>query len=272
MRLITVDINKLYGIESKQDCPLTGYVHDNSKEIEQDRLRRAIIVCPGGAYVMTSDREAEPVALEFFARDYNVFVLRYNVYPKKFPTQLTELACAVDYLRKNADELGVMPGKIFVMGFSAGGHLAANLANDHARVSALCGKQLDCRPDGAVLGYPVITVKEEYRQTHEVLTGRKGCDSAEDFGTLNLDETVTDDNPPTFLWHTFADPLVPPGNSLRYAQALAAHKIRFELHVFPDGTHGLALADERTCAPGGNSINARAAEWTRFADAFLKSI
>ena len=109
-----------------------GYVADNSEEMEPDRIRPAILILPGGGYAMTSDREAEPVALQFLAKGFAVFVLRYSVQPSRYPVALLEAAEAMRLIRANADQWHVNPAQVAVLGFSAGGHLAANLATSVA--------------------------------------------------------------------------------------------------------------------------------------------
>lgn len=101
-----------------------GYVADNSEEMEPDRIRPAILILPGGGYAMTSDREAEPVALQFLAKGFAVFVLRYSVQPSRYPVALLEAAEAMRLIRANADQWHVNPAQVAVLGFSAGGHLA----------------------------------------------------------------------------------------------------------------------------------------------------
>ncbi|MSD82412.1 alpha/beta hydrolase fold domain-containing protein, partial [Escherichia coli] len=99
-----------------------GYVADNSEEMEPDRIRPAILILPGGGYAMTSDREAEPVALQFLAKGFAVFVLRYSVQPSRYPVALLEAAEAMRLIRANADQWHVNPAQVAVLGFSAGGH------------------------------------------------------------------------------------------------------------------------------------------------------
>ena len=106
---------------------LYTYIRDESPEMEAHR-RPAVVICPGGGYGMTSDREAEPVALKFLEKGFQCFVLRYSVEPVRFPAALLQLATAVAMVRSRADEWHVNADKIAVCGFSAGGHLAASLA------------------------------------------------------------------------------------------------------------------------------------------------
>lgn len=267
MIIVETDINKLYGIESKTPCRLTGYIHENAKEIDLGRKRRALIICPGGAYVITSEREADPVAFEYYAKDYNVFILRYNCFPKKYPIQLIELAASVDYVKSKAAELGIMEDKIFCMGFSAGGHLVGCLANAE---SIPFGTNLNFRPNGVVLCYPVISSRTSYKQSHQILTGKINYNS-DDYEPLDLETSVTENNPPAFIWATATDNLVPAENSLLYALALAKKGIKYELHIFREGAHGLSLADERTSSDM-NFVVKSCQVWVDMADEFLKSI
>lgn len=136
-----------------------GYCLDNSEEVIPDYARPSVLVIPGGGYEMTSDREAEPIAMQFLAAGYNAFVLRYSVKPSIFPVALLEAAEAMKQIREHAAEWHVDTNAIAVIGFSAGGHLAANLATSASdEVIAAHGYDPDAvRPNGLMLAYPVIT-------------------------------------------------------------------------------------------------------------------
>ena len=107
---------------SKSEATLTTYVIDNSEEMEQDRLRPAIIICPGGGYEFLSDREAEPIAIKMMSFGFQAFVLHYSIKPHVYPLALQELAASVQLIRQNHSQWHVDPEKIIVAGFSAGGH------------------------------------------------------------------------------------------------------------------------------------------------------
>ena len=111
---------------SKSEATLTTYAIDNSEEMEQDRLRPAIIICPGGGYEFLSDREAEPIAIKMMSFGFQAFVLHYSIKPHVYPLALQELAASVQLIRQNHSQWHVDPEKIIVAGFSAGGHLAAS--------------------------------------------------------------------------------------------------------------------------------------------------
>ena len=105
---------------------LVTYFLDNTEEIDTKRIRPLILLCPGGGYVMTSDREAEPIAMQFLAAGFHVAILRYSVAPARYPVALREVAWSMAWLRTHAEEYHIDKNRIITMGFSAGGHLAAS--------------------------------------------------------------------------------------------------------------------------------------------------
>ncbi len=205
--------------------------------------RPAVLVIPGGAYAMTSKREGEPIALDFLSRGFHAFILHYQTVNDgiQYPEQLLELVSAVDCIKKNADAWRVNPDEVFVIGFSAGGHLVGNLSVAYQDIEAIAGCKLDCKPAGIGLGYPVISQKYGYTGTHDnLLNGYTEEAKAELYPRVNLDEAVTEQVPPTYLWATATDQVVPVKNTLCYALALAEHKVPYELHVFTEGAHGIS--------------------------------
>ena len=207
--------------------------------------RPAVVVVPGGGYGMVSKREGEPIAHAFLARGYQVFILTYLVECDgvHYPEQLFELAAAVDYVKKNAEEFSVNPSEVFAVGFSAGGHLVGNLAVEHQNVSKKAGVDLDCSVSAVGLSYPVITSDHGHFASYvNLLSGYTDEAKAELFKTLNLDESVSEQTPPAFIWATANDPVVPADNAIRFGLALAKQGIEYELHIFPEGAHGLSTA------------------------------
>jgi acetyl esterase/lipase len=203
--------------------------------------RPAVVVVPGGAYWMVSKREGEPVANYFLAKGFQTFVLTYRCAPDgaRYPEQLFELAAAVDFVKKHAEEYNVNPEEIFVVGFSAGGHLVADLSVEYSSVSEKMGQAVDCRPKAVGLGYPVISAEYGHVQSYgNLLNGYTDEAKAELMKTLNLDKVVTAETSPAFIWTTSEDTCVPPTNSLAFAAALSRNKVPFELHVYPNGVHG----------------------------------
>lgn len=252
--------------DDKNDSMLYCYEHTDFPELPVDK-RRAILVIPGGGYGMCSDREGEPIALDFFNRGYNAYVLKYPCAPVRFPAQLVAAAHAMDTIRARAAQTKTDKRKVFATGFSAGGHLCANLANCPRDFAAV--KKYDFKPDGIALGYPVIGGTPTHGGSFENLLG--GMPEGET-AWLDLHTSVLDDNPPAFIWTTANDDIVPAVNSLKYAMAYCNKGLKYELHVFRDGPHGLSLADDRTNCGNPGYLNPKAANWVDFADEFLRSI
>ena len=139
------------------------YFWDSSKEMTPMKKRPAIVICPGGGYSFTSDREAEPIAMQFMAMGYQVVVLRYSVAPVRYPKQLFQLGSLVKHIKEHAEEYHVDSEKIFIAGFSAGGHLAASYGVfwDREEFWKEMGlEETDLKPAGLILSYPVITSGE----------------------------------------------------------------------------------------------------------------
>lgn len=213
-----------------------GYVADNSEEMEPDRIRPAILILPGGGYAMTSDREAEPVALQFLAKGFAVFVLRYSVQPSRYPVALLEAAEAMRLIRANADQWHVNPAQVAVLGFSAGGHLAANLATSvgDEDIREQGGMDPDAvRPNALMLSYPVITAgKYAHRGSFQCLLGDQAHNQAL-LDKFSIEKHIDAKTPPVFVWHTMTDDAVPVENTLMLIQACRAAGVSIEAHLFP---------------------------------------
>jgi acetyl esterase/lipase len=245
MKIVHVSLQEEYGLKGgKLDCLSL----DNTYPREGVEWKRpCVIVVPGGGYAGVSTREGEGVASHFLARGYQVAVLTYSVVGQgaKYPDQLVQLGCAVDYVKKHAKELYVNPDEVFAVGFSAGGHLTANLAVEYASVAKYAGFALDCKPTAVGLCYPVITNKTAYGGTHaNLLRGYSDEEKEELLKRVNLDEAVTEQTAPAYIWTTATDNVVPAVNALRFATALAEKKVPYELHVYPEGVHGLSTGDD----------------------------
>ncbi|GIQ64181.1 acetylesterase [Paenibacillus cisolokensis] len=207
--------------------------------------RGAIVVCPGGGYAVRAAHEGEPIARWLNGLGISAFVLRYRVAPYRYPAALLDVQRAIRTVRSRAAEWGVDPQRIGVLGFSAGGHLAAMAGtrfDDGDPGAADPADRASCRPDAMILCYPVITMRGPYR--HEgSLRNLLGPEPDPDMAaSLSGEAQVSAKTPPAFLWHTADDP-VAVENSLMMAAALSRHGVPFDLHVYQQGRHGLGLAE-----------------------------
>lgn len=254
---------------------LYTYFLDSFIEMRPNEKRPVILMCPGGGYEMTSDREAEPMAMQFLAMGYHVAILRYSVCPVRYPAALLQVAESVLYLKEHTDEYHIDPEKIVVQGCSAGGHLAANygIAWNSPFLTKLMGMEND--PEqlcvaGLLLCYPVITSGEKaHEESFRNLLGEQYEEKKEE---LSLENQVTPDTPPTFLWHTATDETVPVENSLYFFQACLQQGVSAELHIYPVGGHGLSLANEETCRANGIGVQKECQSWIGLAQTWLEEI
>ena len=204
-----------------------------------------VVVCPGGGYGGLANHEGPPIAEWLNGLGVSAVVLRYRLAPSAHhPAMLQDAARAIRTVRANAESWKVDPGRVGVLGFSAGGHLASTIAThfDSGDPNATDPvERFSSRPDRAILIYPVISLVTPY--THlgskkNLLGDNPTKELAE---SLSNELRVTKDTPPTFLAHTDQDAAVPPENSLLFALALRKAKVPVELHVFEKGQHGLGL-------------------------------
>lgn len=296
------EVIKLY--ENRNDVTLTTYVLQDSLEMLAGKRRPAILICPGGAYLNCSDREAEPIAMKFASMGYHTFVLRYSTYQQggaeefpdiskslpvkehcKHPTPMREIGQSMLIIREHAEEWLVDTDRIAVCGFSAGAHNAAMYAtNWHTDVISeyFHEDKEKFRPAAAILGYALsdyIFMKENTEKTTVMDREFFKASNTAFMGTAEpseeqLDEVsparhVTENTPPTYLWATAADTLVPVQHSIRMAHALADKKIPFEMHIFEEGGHGLALANQASAA-SKSQMNSDAAKWADLAGCWLE--
>jgi len=249
---------------------LYTYILDNTPEIDKDRIRPIVIICPGGGYRTTSDRESEPVALQFNSMGYHACVLRYSIKPIEYPVALLQLARTISYIRENSKEWNIDRNKIIVCGFSAGGHLAANMGTmwNEPFISETIGvSQEQIKPNGMILSYPVISSGEfAHKESIVNLLGSQYDDIAE---KVSLEKCVDMNTVPAFIWHTVSDNIVPVENSLLLAEAMQKNNISFELHIYPKGRHGLSLATEET---GNFAIQEECQNWITMAGRWIKNL
>jgi len=226
---------------------LTAYLPSADKAVGT-----AVVVCPGGGYGhLAVDHEGTQVADWLNARGVAAFVLRYRIVVKDkrpaplHPAPMLDVQRALRTVRAKAAEYGVHPDRVGVWGFSAGGHLASTAAThfDAGKPDSTDAiERVSCRPDFAILAYPVTTL--EGAATHGG-SRRNLLGASPDAKLVELmsnEKQVTKETPPTFLFHTDADTGVPPMNSILFYTALKKHGVPAELHIYEPGKHGVGLA------------------------------
>lgn len=249
-------------VKNMPEATLTTYVRENSPEIDGNRRRPAVIICPGGGYEFLSDREAEPIALEMVSRGMQAFVLHYSIAPEVFPAAVVQLAQAVAHVRSEAERYAVNPEKIVVAGFSAGGHLAASLGvfwQEDFLQEYLPGEKSQWQPNGLLLGYPVISSQPYGHQ--DSFKNLLGSAYETKKAQLSLEDQVTSTVPPTFIWHTMADDLVVVENSFAFVNALMKKQVPVEFHAFMRGGHGLSLGTQETQIGDGYGVETNIQAW-----------
>jgi acetyl esterase/lipase len=206
----------------------------------------AVIVCPGGGYAhLAMDHEGVQIAVWLNNLGISAYILKYRLGPKyHYPIELWDAQRAIRYVRSRAAEFGIRPDRIGIWGFSAGGHLAStaatHLSNPDTEADPI--DRQSARPDFAILSYPVITMLEPYVHlgSRRNLLGDKPDPAL--VLLLSNELQVTTQTPPTFLFHTSEDQVVPVENSIDYYLALRKAGIPVEMHIYQKGQHGVGLA------------------------------
>ena len=277
------------------------YIMDSEINYREYRKRPAILVAPGGAYAVHATKESEPVAIQFMQMGYQVFVLKYSVgsdrsRPEKgiiksavYPLQAVEMLEALHIVKEHADEWNIDKNRIFLMGFSAGGHVCASCGvrwNDPAIV-----KQLSFRPKkdelkaaGIVLGYPfLVPNSDEFFKKHPLKAVEKvqhimnyvlyqsDFPSQKDVEKVNLINYISQDTVPMFLWHSIDDQVIDAGNSTRFISKLLEYGISAEYHLFGHGEHGKALENSLT-HKRDEMIDHHLNSWISLADYWMNRI
>lgn len=268
-----MEIKKIMLSEDYPDAYLEAYISFNN-----DKNADAILICPGGGYNdLAKGHEGEGIAITFAARGYRTFVLTYSVKEKaKFPTPLIEASLAMSHIKRNAEEYGVNPARVFVIGFSAGGHLAGSLGTLwhkdwlNEKLSMPFGEN---RPKGMILSYPVLAYfPETHLGTFARAVGTEHL-TEENTAELSLDKQVDGEHTvPAFLWHTMDDPVVHVENTLKMLSALRRHGVHAEAHLFPHGRHGVGTANSTVYGDDAKKLDPRLQDWVNMADGFMKSL
>jgi len=227
---------------------ITPYLVENTT----NKLRPAILILPGGSYLYTSKREGRPVATAFNNAGIHSFVLDYTTFTKNeditVEEMIQEVNKAYNYIIGKSKEFQVDVNKIYIIGFSAGGHLAAEVINRYPN-----------HYKKAILSYPALKINIKTDRTDkEVDFVRKAFKN-------NPTNQLTNKVPPVFIWHTYEDETVPIEGSIEYVLKLNELKVPFEAHFFEKGAHGLSVATEVTATEENERMDLHAANWVMLA-------
>ncbi len=222
---------------------LNAYLHEDHKS------RPAIIVVPGGGYQFVSHSEAYIVAMRYYKEGYQVYVLTYTINTlglfapiEKQP--LKDISRAICEVRKREKINQINIDQVAIVGFSAGGHLTASLGvHYNHEIKDVKDFGINNRPDAIILCYPVVSARE-YRHEGSIKALYGMCPTEEQLKFASVDENINSDTPPTFLWHTVTDEVVPIENSILFMNGCMKAKVPIEAHFYPTGQHGLSTADE----------------------------
>ncbi len=251
---------------AKEDVPrLLVYPAPGGKSATDKKPAPAVVICPGGGYGhLAMSHEGTEIAEWLNKQGFTAFILQYRIAPRyHHPAPMQDVQRALRLVRARATPWNVDPRHIGIWGFSAGGHLASTAAThfDEGKKDADDPiERVSCRPDFAILSYPVITMKRPFTHggSRDNLLGKQP--SEELVKSLSNDEQVTAKTPPTFLFHTTEDTAVPPENSIRFYLALRKAGVPAELHIYEKGRHGVGLASKD---PVLSSWPARLADWLK---------
>lgn len=232
-------------LNAHRNVTLTACLQEVGGSFSYIPRRPAVLILPGGGYQYCSKRESDPVAFAYLRAGFQAFVLHYSVgVHALWPNPLEDYEQAMTLIRENADQWGVYPNKIAVIGFSAGGHLAAAAATMSRN-----------RPNAAILGYAVAG--------EDV----KGCNPTAPSAVAAVDESTC----PCFLFATRTDELVPVENTVDFMSALIRAGIAFESHIYSYGPHGFSTCDASVCDPA-TAISSRVPNWVDDSIGWMKEM
>ena len=268
-------INKrIYLADNNPNVYIDTYISDPIEGLTRD----ALLVIPGGGYgAVCSQREGEPIAMAFIPFGYNAFVLHYSVSSDigyaGYPTQLIEASAAIAHIREHANEYNINPDRIFACGFSAGGHLCASLGTMWHRTEVNESLNIPFgynKPTGVMLIYPVISTRHHGFSFNHLLGTENPTDKMLQY--VSVENYVDERSAPAFIVHTSNDQTVDVRNSLAVANAYVDFKLQFELHIYPDAPHGVALGNKITACSNSRWENESISKWVENAVLWANSI
>ena len=262
----------IYLSEENKDVYLKTYV---SEAYGQEKPRSCVLILPGGGYSFCALHEDEPVATSFLYRGFNCFTLYYTVGERaSLATSLKDVSRAIAHIKRNAKEYNIDPDRIFVCGFSAGGHLAASIGTLwHRSIAAFDGMQEgENRPAGMIISYGACTLGEYSHELSRLFVYGKKELSEEEINDLSPDKNVSEKTPPAFIWHTQNDEVVHVGNSMAMANALIEKGVPTSLRIYPKGHHGLSVLLDGIGSQTDDQNLLHVSGWVRDCCEFMKII
>ncbi len=209
-----------------------------------DKESPCYIVCAGGGYVRNVlPDEGVQTAMEFNRLGVNAVILTYRVAPYQFPKPQQDLIRAIQFVRANKERFHMKDNKVVIMGYSAAGHLCGSVGALYDQIDMPKSNKSDIskRPDAIILSYPVVSfISDPHVGSANNLLGEYA--DQEKRSSLSVEHLITNNYPPTFIWHCEADESVLPSNSILLDKVLSKHEIPHEFHLYPGGSHGCGLA------------------------------
>ena len=232
---------------------------------ESNGANSGVVVCPGGGYGMLAlDHEGKQIAEWLNARGVAAFILRYRLGPRyHHPIELGDAQRAIRLVRFHAGDYGVAADRIGIWGFSAGGHLASTAGTHFDKGNADAAAAIDrvsSRPDFMILAYPVISLNTPYTHRGSLRNLLGDNPDPKLAASLSNETQVTAETPPTFVFHTSTDPVVPVENSVLFYLALRKAGVPAEMHIYERGQHGVGLAQSD---PMLSTWPSRLADWMK---------
>lgn len=297
---------KIY-LNEEHTAYLETYILEKEISYKVDKKWPAVIICPGGGYIMLATKEGEGTAMQFLNKGYSCFVLKYSTYlydresltsghpnineNAHYPTQELQLMEAMHIIKSRAEEWSIDKENIFTLGFSAGGHISGSLAtrwNDKELTDQLSfvpdGEEL--KPRGSILAYPMLNgnLSEVMNNANnqevdgfcqndfvrECLFGHNSP-TDEEIRKLDLSSYVSKDTAPIFLWHTTQDVITDSIDSTRFIEQMQKSNVPCEYHLFTKGPHGLACCNEHYAKNDGQ-IDSDIELWLPLAFNWMKYI
>ena len=212
---------------------------------EKKTSDKAVVILPGGGYCRRAPHEGQDYAEFLNENGITAFVCQYRVSPHRFPLPLLDARRAIRYVRYNSKKFNINENEIYIMGSSAGGHLAALTSTYYDEIEFENQDEIDkvdFKPNGQILCYPVIELLGKGVTHFGSGLNLLGEDLAYLGEDLTPSKIAGENTPKAFIWHTFNDGGVNVINSLNYAKRLREMNVSVELHVYPDGPHGLGLS------------------------------